>query len=148
MPNSRGPRCQRIIHTCTVMFLFIVCDTFSGIASLNVRCRLQRPHNNIHPLFAPFALRFFSPPSARRGCSIRSRCLRGGGDARACALPAVQQIQGASYDDHRSSEGRAARARRTPKFARSGPRQRPCDDRSTVSRLEMSEKYASVRAAN
>lgn len=83
----------------------------------------------------------FSPPSARRGCSIRSRRVRCGGDACACALPAIKQIQGASYEDRHSREGRAARARRTPKFARRG-RQRPCGVRGTVSR--MVKTYATV----
>lgn len=67
--------------------------------------------------------------------------MRRGGDACACALPAIKQIQGASYEDRHSREGRAARARRTPKFARRG-RQRPCGVRGTVSRLE--KKYATV----
>lgn len=83
----------------------------------------------------------FSPPSARRGCSIRSRRVRSGGDACACALPAIKQIQGASYEDRHSREGRAAQARRTPKFARRG-RQRPCGVRGTVSRMK--KKYATV----
>lgn len=71
MPNSRGPRFQSNIHTCTVMFLFIVCDMFSSIASLmsNTGCSVLTACSP-----TPFALRF-SPPSARRGCSIRSRCL-------------------------------------------------------------------------
>lgn len=93
MPNSRGPRFQRIIHTCTGMFLFIVCDTFSSIASLNVQCRLRRPRSHIHPLFPPFTPRFLPLPSARRGCSVRSRCSGSGGDACACAPAAIKQTQ-------------------------------------------------------
>lgn len=57
----------------TVMFLFIVCDMFSSIASLNVHYRLQRPRSTA-PTLSSFTPPFF-PPSCRRGCSIRSRSL-------------------------------------------------------------------------
>lgn len=91
------------------MFLFTVCDTFSGITSLHVRERLQCPHN-VH-LVSSSALRFLLLSVA---VSLSEATIYAGvGGTGGCALPATRQIQGASCVDCVLSEGTAAQLGQT-----------------------------------
>lgn len=113
MPNSRGPRFQRIIHTCKVMFLFIVCDMFSSIAYLKCPIPAAAFSQHIHPLFPLFALcfLFFLPDEvALSEVAVLGSCE----DASACAPPAIKQIQAPPTKITTRVKAQQHRAKRTP----------------------------------
>lgn len=95
------------------------------------------PHNNIHPLFPPFAQRFLLllPDEAAlsqvavcvaAGTPVHVRCQRSG-KSKTPPKKITAGVEGTA------TPGEA-------NFATSGPRRRPRGDRQTVSRLEIGRK--------
>lgn len=78
----------------------------------------------------------FSPsPFARRDCFFWSQSLVCGGDARACAPPAIKQTQAPPTKITTRLKAQQLGANPAPKFARSNRRQGPRDDRTRETQL-------------
>lgn len=93
-----------------------------------------------HLLFPPFTLRFFPSPFARRDCFFWSQSLVCGGDARACAPPAIKQTQAPPTKITTRLKAQQLGANPAPKFARSNRRQGPRDDRMRETQRNTEER--------